>query len=174
MRGGRIREIITGLMLGDGHAERRGGKTRLTIKQGEKNKEYIRWLHEEFKKVGMCSGGELKKRKWRNKEGKEYWYRKFNTYSSEELNIIRDKYYDGRRKVLPKEIVGEMTPLAMAVWLGDEGFVHNGKSGFCTDNFSKEEVRLLRKAMSRWGGRDGRVSPLEEIWKDVCEGGVNG
>ena len=44
-----------------------------------------------------------------------------------------------------------MTPLTIVVWLGDAGYVHNGKSGFCTDKFNKEGVELLREAMRGWG-----------------------
>lgn len=68
--GDRIREIIMGVMLGDGHAERRGGKTRLTIKQGENHRDYLMWLHKEFSKAGFCNERKPERREYRNKEGK--------------------------------------------------------------------------------------------------------
>lgn len=52
-----ILSIITGSLLGDGHAEQRvqGNGTRITFYQAESHIEYLLWLHELISSLGYCS-----------------------------------------------------------------------------------------------------------------------
>ena len=47
--------VLVGNLLGDGHAEKRGNATRLTVHMSSKNAEYCFWLHTFFKEKGYCS-----------------------------------------------------------------------------------------------------------------------
>ena len=140
-----IRSIIIGILMGDGYAEKRKDKTRITVKQGLVNESYLLWLHEIISREGYCSKERPKRRKQISKRGVEKYYLKFNTYSYSSFNEYRDKFY-GKfgRKRLPIKIKEYLTPLAVAIWLADDGFVRNNGSAFCTDNFNEEEVIKLK------------------------------
>lgn len=100
----RQKEIINGALLGDGYAERRGLKTRIRFRQV--NKEYISYLLSELKGL---TGGKLSEHK-----GKVPCYY-FSTKSMRELNEFRERYYEGRKRIIPKDFERIITPLSMAI-----------------------------------------------------------
>lgn len=67
-----------------------------------------------------------------------------------------------------------MTPLTIAVWMGDDGYVHNGKVGFCTDNFNDRDVELLREAIKKWGINTRRHKHMIRYERIYVEGGFMG
>ena len=112
------REIIVGLLLGDGHLETQNGRTyRLKGEHGIAQKEYVDWLYREFHDWVRQPPRQRTKQSF-GKEIKSYG---FTTYSSGSLRFYAQQFYDDRKKAVPKLIGRWLTPRAVAIWFMDDG-----------------------------------------------------
>lgn len=112
----RQREIITGLLLGDGHLEtQNSGRTfRLKVEHSLNQEDYLFFLYKELK--NLCSSEpKIKIRE----NGQKSIY--FNTVSLGSLRFYAQQFYPERKKVIPKIIKKILTPLSLAIWYGDDG-----------------------------------------------------
>jgi len=142
------REILIGLILGDGHLEtQNNGKTyRLKVEQSADKAEYVNWLYENFENF-VLNKPKIKD-KIRNKvETKNIW---FSTLSHGSFRFYAQQFYAGGKKVIPKIIEKLLTPLGLAVWFMDDGSIkskfHKAKI-INTQCFSKKEVLLMIKVL---------------------------
>ena len=142
------REILVGLILGDGHLEtQNNGKTyRLKIEQSLNKAEYMKWLYENFENF-VLNKPKIKD-KIRNKVAtKNIW---FSTLSHGSFRFYAQQFYAKGEKVIPKITEKLLTPLGLAVWFMDDG---SKKSKFHkakiinTQCFSKKEVLFLIKIL---------------------------
>lgn len=142
------REIIIGLMLGDGHLETmNNGRTyRLKVEQSLRKSDYVAWLFEKFNNF-VLSKPKIKK-KFRN--GVATKNIGFSTVSHGSFRFYAQQFYVSGKKVVPKMIGRLLSPLALAVWYMDDGSVksksHKAKI-INTQCFSKAEVLLLMKTL---------------------------
>ncbi len=140
----RQREILTGLLLGDGHLEtQNGGRTyRLKVEQAVRKKEYVDWLFQEFRDFVRTEPKE--KEKTRNESRTKNVG--FSTLSVGNFRFHAQQFYQGKQKVIPKRIDKLLSPLALAVWYMDDG---SRKSSFHrarilnTQGFRKQEIGTL-------------------------------
>ena len=156
----RQKEILVGLLLGDGHLETRtNGRTyRLKIEQSLKHKEYVDWLYEEFKECVQTPPQEkLQKDLKRKAEYNKYW---FNTLTSGIFRFYAHQFYKDRIKVVPKSIAKWLTPLSIAVWYMDNGSIKYNKHRtviFNTHGFKKSEINLLISALDKNFGIKAKI-----------------
>jgi recombination protein RecA len=142
------REILVGLMLGDGHLEARdNGKTyRLKVEQSLSKEEYVLWLWENFENFVLSKP--RSKEKIRNGvKTKNIW---FSTVSHGSFRFYAQQFYQNGKKVIPKMIGKLLTPIALTVWYMDDGSVKskNHKAKIInTQCFSRTEVLLLIKTL---------------------------
>lgn len=145
-----IISILIGSLLGDLYAERRGPSTRFAIKQSDTHKEYIYYLHNILYKEGYCSSNIQKGTTTAsNKSLKRYTYYRFKTYSFSSLNWIYDLFYINGIKIVPLNISEYLTPLALAIWIMDDG--SKSQSGgliLSTEGFDKTSIDLLCSVLS--------------------------
>ena len=139
---------LVGNLLGDGHGEKRVNTTRFHIHMSSKNVEYINWLHLFFSERGYCSINKPKVFKQIGKHNKVYYSCKFRSFSFCSLNWLYDSFYNSsKKKVVPLDIYGLLTPRAFAIWLMDDG----GRSGqgvkISTESFTLEEVMILQNSI---------------------------
>jgi DNA-binding transcriptional regulator WhiA len=142
------RDILIGLMLGDGHLEtQNNGKTyRLKVEQSAKRAEYVQWLYENYKNFVQT----LPQEKEKTRNGivtKNIW---FSTLSHGSFRFYAQQFYNGKKKVIPKIIGKLLSPIGIAVWFMDDGSAKSRKHRakiFNTQCFSKEEVLLLIKIL---------------------------
>lgn len=134
------REIITGLILGDGHLETRtNSKTyRLKVEHSIKQKDYVLWLYNELKNL---IPGEIyeTKRDTRHFIG-------FRTYSTSLFRFYGKQFYPCGKKVIPIVIDKILTPLALAIWFMDDGSKKSKKHktyNIHTLGFSKEDLERI-------------------------------
>lgn len=140
------RDVLVGLLLGDGHIERpyRTPRARLKVEQSEKSQEYVEWLYAIFRE--WVPGGIKKKSTFLRVTGKTYVKHYFTTYSHETFLPYRSLFYDGRRKIVPKNIRELITPLGVATWFMDDGSIKSHQSRgsiISTHAFTENEIRLL-------------------------------
>jgi hypothetical protein len=154
--------ICIGLLLGDGHLEKRNDTKntgRLAIKQSVIHPQFFQWLYEQFLLEGLVTKTEPKVSytKAGNYETtlKLYAYKRFNTYSNEFFGSLHNLFYNavapgptpfiGRRyvKIIDPALVDYIDPLAIAVWVCDDGLARNGSTAFCTDCYSDPCIEVL-------------------------------
>src|SRR5580704_15084844 len=145
----RQKQLLEGMLLGDGHLERQKGAlaARLKIEHSVNQAAYVAWKHDEWRDWVSTPPRERQKR---NRLGTVSTNIGFSTLSHVELERFRERFYRDRRKVVPEDL--ELTPLSMAVWFMDDG---SRKSSQCrglylnTQSFTAAEVELLRSVMQR-------------------------
>ena len=140
-------------MLGDGHADRRAN-TRIQISQSNKHYAYVEYLFHFFAERGLCNPIFPPLTKSVRNDTILYSIR-FFTYTYPEFNWIHNAFYtDGQGNRVPKHVPSNiselLTPLALAIWIADDG----GKDGssdalkLSTNNFSSNCIDLLCNALS--------------------------
>jgi hypothetical protein len=138
------REILVGSMLGDGClALMPNGKTaRFMIEQSYSHKEYVDWLYEIFRPWVNKKPRQVTRTAW----GRNYDKYLFQTFSHTELLKIRRMFYQGRKKIIPRNISDFLTQRAFAIWFMDDGSSKskecNGRL-ICTHGFTDKEVNFL-------------------------------
>lgn len=145
----RKKQLLEGMLLGDGHLERQGGALTagLKIEHSVRQAAYVAWKHMEWRDWVRTPPRE---RLRRNGLGTVSTNVGFCTLSHVEFERFRTKYYRDHRKVVPEDLA--LTPLSLAVWFMDDG---SRKSSQCrglylnTQSFTAAEVDLLRWVIQR-------------------------
>jgi ubiquinol-cytochrome c reductase cytochrome b subunit len=144
-----ILSILFGSLLGDGHAERRikGKGTRITFYQESSHVAYLIWLHKLLSNLGYCSPNVPKIQTRLGSKGKIRKIIRFRTWTYSSLNWVHDIWYiDGIKKV-PSIIGNYLTPLALAIWIMDDGTKLGSGLKLCTNSFSYSDCLLLSKVL---------------------------
>lgn len=108
------KEILVGNLLGDGHLQpsRSGLLARLQVRQSIRSTEYLNWQYQIWK-LWTLKGLTF------DKSNNSVVLR---SIFHSEFVIWRKIFYEGRKKVVPKEIDNLLTsPLSLAVWFMDDG-----------------------------------------------------
>ena len=154
-----VLSVIVGSLLGDCYGSRRSIEgTRFSYKQSIVHKEYLFWLFNFFYTRGYCSN--LKPREYtiilKNRSKiKEYHGYEFNTFTFRSFNWIYDMFYHKGKKIIRTEIKKYLTPLALAVWIMDDGGWVNPGVRISTYSFNLKDVEFL-------------VSLLKELYDLDC------
>ena len=118
-----ILSIVYGTLLGDSHAEYRaqGNGTRLTFYQEAFHVEYLLWLHAQVSLMGYCNAAVPKIQTRLALGGKIRNVIRFRTFTYTSFNVIHSDWYTDGIKRVPPNIAAFLTPLALAVWIMDDG-----------------------------------------------------
>ncbi len=139
------REILVGLILGDGHLEtqNKGRTYRLKVEQCIEHAGYVNHLHEIFKdwvnsppRVRLRSG----------KDGMNCEMIGFQTLSHASFRFYAQQFYSNGKKKIPKMINKLLTPKALAYWFMDDGSMKWRSSRaviFNTQGYCHDEVEKL-------------------------------
>lgn len=142
------REILIGLLLGDGHLEtQNNGRTyRLKIEHSHLQKEYADWLYQIFKDW-ILTPPQKKTQMVQGVKYEKYW---FSTLSHGAFRFYAGQFYRDKKKVLPKLIGRWLTPRAIAVWFMDDGSIKSKRHRALilnTQNFAKNELQRMIKIL---------------------------
>lgn len=143
-----IISVIIGSMLGDSYGEKHGMGTRFILQQEESNREYLVWFHRFFKDKGYCSETEPKIHIRLGKKGKKRYLYRFRTFTFTSFDWIRELFYTNGVKGVPKNIGQYITPLALAVWIQDDGGRVSSGLKIATNSYTLQEVELLCKILN--------------------------
>lgn len=147
-----IKEMLTGVLLGDAHIRRVGvDKAFISFEQSKQKSDYLLYLH----KLISEGGFEVGEPKEYSREDYRYPQRLteslyFRTKSLSEFKSLADLFLDNEgKKVIPANIADLLTPRSLAFWIMDDGQqVKRGGVTLCTDSFKSEEISILRNALS--------------------------
>jgi len=149
--------VLIGTLLGDSSIEKRGNSARMELKQGIVHKDWLLWLHSFIASRGLCNTTQPAPAQTTAKTtGAKYGYLLFRLYSNPLTLALHALFYlfNGLKyiKVLDIGIVPYLSPLAIAVWVADDGTNRNGSTAICTDSFSPECLDILINALQQMYG----------------------
>lgn len=141
----KILSIIYGTLLGDSHAEFRsnGNGTRIGLYQEAIHIEYLLWLHKEISLEGYCNPKTPTIQTRLAKGGKIRNIIRFHTYTYSSFNFIHSDWYKNCIKHIPQNISEYLTPLALSIWIMDDGSRVGSGLKLCTNSFSFEDITGL-------------------------------
>ena len=141
--------LIVGSLLGD--ATMRMGKGAINanfkIEQGLMQKEYVLWKYEILKPL-VLTKPKLSYRydEKRNKYEKSWWFRTIRhpKFTETYFKFYKVSGYRCGTKIVPKSISGLIDPMALAIWIMDDGSYSKGRIDISTYSFSLSEIKLLQ------------------------------
>ena len=154
------REILVGIMLGDGHLVPSTAKHnrsnpatyRLVVLQSDDHKDYLFHLYDIFKDLTLSAPCYYEFSDKRN-PGKVYKRWSFGTILQPCLRFYGQQFYqydkvnDKYSKIVPKNICKYLEARSLAYWYMDDGAAkwHGRSLGlrYCTDSFTLSEVHCL-------------------------------
>ena len=149
----RQKEILIGMILGDGHLEKlyTPQLSRLKVEHSYKQKDYVNWLYSEFKNWVRTEP----KSKIKNVWGKIHTNYGFCTYGHRLLGNFQKEFYQEKKKIIPTDLSKNITPLVLAVWYMDDGSIKSSKHKgvfLNTQSFTKKDVGNLQDILrSKFG-----------------------
>ena len=153
-----ILSVLFGSLLGDSYADKRLNKgTRFQFTQSSNNMEYLYWLHSFFALRGYCSSNKPTITYRIGNNGKKYYSLRFSTYTYFSFDYIYDLFYKEGKKIIPMNLGDYLTPLALAIWICDDGGVVSAGLKLCTNCFKKEEVLYLISILKKVYNIDSNI-----------------
>ena len=159
-----VLSVIIGSTLGDAYLNKRSGEgVRICYRQSIKNKDYLFWLYVFLYNRGYTSNLQPRQyiRTIQSKQGKVYYGYEFNTFTFRSFNWIHQMFYKKGTKVVPKNIYEYLTPLALAVWIMDDGGWVNSGVRIATNSFKLKEVELLNGVLN---SKYNLETTIQKIW----------
>ncbi len=142
-----ILSAIFGSLLGDGYAEKRLNATRIHFQQESSNMEHLINTWKIMKKGGYCSDERPKIKDRLGENGARRYVCRFKTFSYASFNWIYESFYDNVNgvniKKVPIVIEEFLSPLALAIWIMDDGTKQGEGLRISTNSFTKEDVLRL-------------------------------
>ena len=144
------REVLMGLMLGDGNLETaNNGRTyRLKIEHSMSQKDYLEHLYDLFKEWVLTPP---RVREFTVRD-KMYRHLAFSTLSHASFRFYAHQFYKDGKKVVPKLIHRWLTPKALAYWYMDDGSIKSKESKgviFNTQGFDRPGINRLLLALQK-------------------------
>lgn len=133
-----------GSVLGDGCIEinnRKRGYYRLTIKHGEKQREYVNYKYQLLK--NLCAPPKEDFRKDIRQGFKDGVVISLRTTTNPIFKIWRERWYPNNKKTINKEDLYKLKSLGLAIWIMDDGYWSGNSIVLCTQSFSKECLIII-------------------------------
>jgi ubiquinol-cytochrome c reductase cytochrome b subunit len=147
-----ILSIIFGSLLGNGYAERRitGNGTRISFYQEGSHLSYLLWLHSKLVELDYCSKNIPSIKTRLGKKGIVRKVIRFHTWTFSNFNWIHDVWYVNQLgvKKVPSIIGQYLTPLALAIWIMDNGGKVSQGLKLATNSFSYSDCLFLMKVIN--------------------------
>lgn len=141
--------ILMVSLLGDAYAEKHGNGTRICFQQEHFNFQYLMWFHSYLSKFGYCSETKPKITTRIGNGGKLRYISRFKTYTYTSFNWIHTAFYIENKKVVPYDLAEYLSPLALSVWIMEDGVKSSSGLKIATNNFSLDEVENLANILRK-------------------------
>ncbi len=148
-------DLIIGSVLGDAYIRKRELNSCFRFSHSIKQKEYARWKSEILRDFGVSEFREVK----RKIKDSFIHAIDFSTHTHQIFNYYRNLFYGSGRKKITLEILNQLTPRSLAIWVCDDGSYDN-KQGYivlCTNSFSLEEHELMKEFFNEKFGLDPTI-----------------
>ena len=139
-----ILSILIGSLLGDGSMEKSKDGYRFVFYQKGDHIEYLVWLHAQVFKHGYCKENIPQIQSRLGSNGNLAYYCRFRTFTFSSFDWIYEGFYSKGKKALPCWIEEYLSPIALAIWIMDDGtWIKDKGIRLCTDNFTLSDVKKL-------------------------------
>lgn len=148
------KQFLVGKLLGDGCLYKDTPKQNYKLSFGhcEKQEEYFHWCIAMFDPFinGFHKSHQPEKNSTMLQTA---------SICHQDLNMFGNMFYDNnRKKIIPTNLDMFMTPLALAVWVQDDGNLNDGVNmRICSQGFSKEQNQDLVDLIKRCFNLDSKV-----------------
>jgi len=144
-----IISLLFGSSLGDSYGEYRHESVRFILQQENPNCEYLSWYHKYLATRGYCSPEKPKLYKRIGGNGKIRFYHRVSSYSFGSLKWLYDSFYgDGKKRIPETGALEELlTPLAIAVWIMDDGSWCSVGTKIATNSFTMADLLRMRQVL---------------------------
>jgi len=144
-------DILIGSLLGDGCLRIMGRCkfSAFSVSHSENQKDYVFWKYEKLKKWIQTPPWREERIYHKDRSRKTFSWR-FQTLSSELFSDLYETFYKDRKKIIPGNIESLLkdSPLALAVWLMDDGNKNHQAVFLNTQSFSLGEQYKLAKTLN--------------------------
>jgi ubiquinol-cytochrome c reductase cytochrome b subunit len=117
------------------------------------------WFHKFLAERGYCSPQRPRLLTRIGKKGKMRFYYRIRTWTFSSFNWIGEAFYFNGTKIVPCCIGDFLTPLALAVWIMDDGGAVSAGMKLSTHAFTFEEVAFLCKILQSKYGLKAQPNP---------------
>lgn len=161
------RQVLVGLLLGDGHLESMSaGRTyRLKAEYSKKQEDYLLWIWNIFREWTRTPPRTQKREL---SSGAIIETIEFTTYSHGAFRFYARQFYKDGKKVIPKTIGKLLTPLGLAVWFMDDGsWKSNYHRTFIihTDGCTKKDLSVILDVFKKQFDIDIALHKQYERWR---------
>lgn len=172
------KEILVGLMLGDGCLELQHKNPRLRVDHSMKQKGYIDWLYSQFE--NFCNQKPCRLNRVDKRNGKIYSHYLLTTRTSAVFRRYFNMFYAEKRKTTPRNLINLLkSKLTLAVWYMDDGFKRGDCDSLylCTSGFKLEDQRFLQEILQKlygfetklhFAGKNARIYFPVQFAKEFC------
>src|SRR3989338_6200155 len=136
-------DLIIGSLLGDASIRKRLRNSCFRVAHSVKQEEYAKYKQNVLRIFGTSEYTE-KERIIKERTVKMFY---FSTRTHPVFNYYRNLFYNSGRKQVTREILSQLNPSSLAIWICDDGS-YETKQGYiilCTNSYSKEEHSLMKK-----------------------------
>jgi hypothetical protein len=148
-------DLIIGSLMGDASIRQRERNSCFRFSHSIKQKNYSKWKVQLLKEFNISEFREVK-RKIKNLFIHAV---DFSTKTHPVFNYYRNLFYKNGRKIVTIEILNQLTPKSLAIWVCDDGSYDN-KQGYtilCTNSYSLEEHNLMKHFFNEKFGLDPTI-----------------
>ena len=155
-----LNEIMIGLLLGDGHIQKRSinGNSRFIYGQSSLRLHHLNYFNHVFElfKPYLSKDFNPKKRSFTDKRSnKKYSSVQFATLSLPCFNYYKDLFYNSNYlKIVPSNIQTLLSPRGLAYWIMDDGSLQNKGLHLNTYGFSNQDVLKLKSTLENMFGEN--------------------
>ncbi len=136
----RQEEIVIGSLLGDGHLAKTTRGYAFRVNHGISQKEYVDWKYQELIQF-VNSVPDI----YEN----NYYFR---TVSHPFFDSMRKEFYRGKKKIIPDKLDEWLTPLALSIWVMDDGTREGNQLRINSQSFTYfENQKLARILEAKFG-----------------------
>jgi len=148
-------DLIIGSLMGDASIRQREKNSCFRVAHSIKQKEYIEGKLNLLKHFNIS---EFEQRK-RIINEREVNMIHLSTKTHPVFNYYRNLFYIGGRKKVTLEILNQLNPRSLAIWICDDGSYDNrqGYIVLCTNSFSLNEHNLMKKFFNEKFGLDPTI-----------------
>jgi hypothetical protein len=134
-------KIILGSILGDAYVYPKG---KICFEHGNNQKDYLFWKFSQLKSAAYPKVSPVVRHDKRTKKLTVSWRFFLRQY----FRPLRRIFYKNRKKVVPKAITPWMSPLLLAVWYMDDGYLEREKYPLLmTECFSLGNLKFLQRIL---------------------------
>jgi hypothetical protein len=178
-----LSEIIIGLLLGDGHIQKRYIKSnsRFIYGQSSLRKHHLNYFNHvlELFKPFLSEDFKLKERSFLNKiTSVRYSSLYFATLTFPCFNYYKSLFYNSENiKIVPSKIQNLLTPIGLAYWIMDDGSIQNKGLHLNTYGFTHEEILILKQTLENMFGNKSLKCSIHKhnkgekiyVWEESME-----